>query len=74
VPDDMTTKDRAMKAEAVPQVAGMSSAVPEAPGPQIERIRRIGERLFGLQACVVVLEDAFQPQGRSNAGASSCGY
>jgi diguanylate cyclase (GGDEF)-like protein len=60
----MTTTDRSMKSEDIPQSAGMSSAGLDEANQQIERIRRIGSRMFGVHACIVILQNDFQARAQ----------
>lgn len=59
------TTDRSITAGDAPQAAGMSFAVLEGPSHQIDRIRRIGVRMFSVHACIVILKDDMAPQSQS---------
>jgi diguanylate cyclase (GGDEF)-like protein len=67
----MMTTDRSRKSEDIPQTAGMSFAVLDGPSHQIERIRRIGVRMFSVHACIIILQDGFQTCSTFKDGAPS---
>lgn len=71
MPDKMTTRDLSRKTEDIPQPSGMSFAVLEETSRQIERISRIGARVFGVSACTVVLQDDYRAHVQSRGAATS---
>ncbi len=71
MPDNMTTKDPSRKAEDISHSAQMSFVVLEDASRQIERIRRIGMRVFGVDSCVVVLQEGLDARIQSQHAAAS---
>lgn len=65
MPDNMTTKDPSRKTEDISQPAEMSFVVLEEASRQIERIRRIGTRVFGVHSCIVVLREGLDARVQS---------
>jgi diguanylate cyclase (GGDEF)-like protein len=67
----MTTNDRPRKAQDMPQPAAAPSVGLDDAAFQIERIRRIGTRVFNVHACVIALQDVSQAGARPRCGVTS---